>query len=398
MTKTTKPANIGTNTAENKTANKAANNKNTTANKQTPPKSQPPINKKQKTTNGGKGLSVAAIILALLIGGGLFYYGQQEVQKQNTIIADLQAKLSQTNTHLQQNLTSVAEQTTQAITSSNQELKTGLAQNHTVISQQSADIQSLQKIVNELRGRTPNDWMITEADYLSKMAGRKLWLEHDVPSAIQLLKAADVRIAELNDPSLTPIRKALSSDLTQLSALPRVDRDGFVLQISSLEQQIKSLPIDSALLPKAELETKTEVSSSLDNWKENALASLKKFGENFITYRKRDGSVIPQLSPVQHFYVQENIKSKLETAIQAVYREQPVLYKAALKQAIDWTLEFFNKEDSSVQSFVATLQKLEAQNIEINYPDKLKSPTLITQLIEERLRNKIISINNSGDK
>lgn len=352
----------------------------------------------QNSNNSGKGLSIAAIILVLLVGGGLAYQGQQVIQQQNTIIASLQDELSQVSTSLGSDIKTVYQQTENNITSANQILRTGLAKNNTVIEQQSADIRGLQTVVTELRGRTPNDWLITETDYLTKMAGRKLWLEHDVTSAVELLKSADIRIAELNDPSLTPVRKAFAKDITQLSALPRVDRDGLVLRIASLEQQLKTLPIDGALLPEAELETDSNVSNSLDNWKENMKTSLKQFSENFITYRKRDGSVIPLLSPVQHFYVQENIKSKLETAITSVYREQPKLYQQAIEQAKEWTLEFYNKEDVGVQAFVATLDKLSNQLIDVAYPDSLQSPALITQLIEQRLRNKVISINSDSEE
>lgn len=382
MTNTSKPTN--NNTAENKTAQQIENKakKNTEKDKQ----------------SSGKNLSIASIILVLLIGGGLAYRGQQIIQTQNATINSLQNKLTQVTASLQQNIKTVSQQTSENISNANQMLRTGLAKNNTVIEQQSADIKGLQKVVTELQGRTPNDWLITETDYLTKMAGRKLWLEHDVASAVELLKSADIRIAELNDPSLTSVRKAFAEDITTLSALPRVDRDGLVLRIASLEDQLKSLPIDGALLPQAELETKTEVSDSLDNWKENIKTSLKQFSENFITYRKRDGSVIPLLSPVQHFYVQENIKSKLETAVTNVYREQPKLYKQALRQAKDWALEFYNKEDPGVQSFIATLEKLEDQLIDVKYPDSLKSPLLITQLIEQRLRNKVISINNNSEE
>lgn len=352
---------------------------------------------KQKSNNSGKGLSIAAIILVLLVGGGLAYQGQQVIQQQNATISSLQDKLNQVSTNLGKNIKAVSEQTEKNISGSNQMLRTGLAKNNTVIEQQSADIRGLQTVVTELRGRTPNDWLITETDYLTKMAGRKLWLEHDVASAIELLKAADVRIAELNDPSLTPVRKAFAEDITKLSALPRVDRDGLVLRIASLEQQLKNLPIDGALLPKAELEKESHVSDSLANWKENIKTSLKQFSENFITYRKRDGSVIPLLSPVQHFYVQENIKSQLEMAMTSVYREQPQLYKMAIEQAKTWTLEFYNKEDAGVQAFIATLDKLATQLLDVSYPDSLQSPAMITQLIEQRLRNKVISINSDSE-
>ena len=77
---------------------------------------------------------------------------------------------------------------------------------------------------------------LAEADYLVKMAGRKLWLEHDVVSATRLMEGADQRISALNDPSLTTLRQAMADDITTLRAIPLIDRDGLVLKLNSLEK------------------------------------------------------------------------------------------------------------------------------------------------------------------
>ncbi|MDF5281328.1 heme biosynthesis operon protein HemX, partial [Vibrio parahaemolyticus] len=172
----------------------------------------------------------------------------------------------------------------------------------------------------------PNDWLLAEADYLVKLAGRKLFLEHDVESATQLMESADQRIAALNDPSLVKLRKAMANDITKLRTIPLIDRDGLVLRLTALQQQVDKLPLANALLPEAEAVENTEVSEDIANWQDNLMTSLKDFSENFITFRTRDGNVIPLLSPEQHFYLKENIKAKLETAIKAVYQEQGEIY------------------------------------------------------------------------
>lgn len=99
--------------------------------------------------------------------------------------------------------------------------------------QQDKSIASLQLAIADIKGRRPNDWLLAEADYLVKMAGRKLWLEHDVVSATRLMENADQRISALNDPSLTPLRRAMADDIATLKAIPLIDRDGLVLKLNS---------------------------------------------------------------------------------------------------------------------------------------------------------------------
>ncbi|MDF5295470.1 uroporphyrinogen-III C-methyltransferase, partial [Vibrio parahaemolyticus] len=181
--------------------------------------------------------------------------------------------------------------------------------------QHQKSIESFHLAPADVNGRRPNDWLLAEADYLVKLAGRKLFLEHDVESATQLMESADQRIAALNDPSLVKLRKAMANDITKLRTIPLIDRDGLVLRLTALQQQVDKLPLANALLPEAEAVENTEVSEDIANWQDNLMTSLKDFSENFITFRTRDGNVVALLSPEQHFYLKEKIKAKRETAI-----------------------------------------------------------------------------------
>ena len=267
-----------------------------------------------------------------------------------------------------------------------------------LLGQQQKSIESLQLAVADVKGRRPNDWLLAEADYLVKLAGRKLFLEHDVESATQLMESADQRIAALNDPSLVKLRKAMANDITKLRTIPLIDRDGLVLRLTALQQQVDKLPLANALLPEAEAVENTEVSEDIANWQDNLMTSLKDFSENFITFRTRDGNVIPLLSPEQHFYLKENIKAKLETAIKAVYQEQGEIYTTSLKTADKWALAFFNQDDNSVKEFNKTVNLLSQQNIQVEYPTKLQSQSQLSDVIRERLRREVTTMTGMEDK
>ncbi|UXI01232.1 uroporphyrinogen-III C-methyltransferase [Photobacterium sp. TY1-4] len=350
--------------------------KDKAAQAKTPPPAQP------AEAKGGNKMGAIAIALVIALGAGLYYHGHQQTLTQNAKMAALELQLANMKGELKDTISSSQQATLNKV-------ETSLQRTDVSLSQQNKSITSLQMALSEMKGRRPNDWLLAEADYLVKMAGRKLWLEHDTASATILLESADHRIAELNDPSLTPIREAMHSDITSLKAVARIDRDGLVLRLTSLQEAVPALPLANAVLADVVPEESAAVSTSVDDWKTNLMTSLKNFSEHFVTYRTRDGSVIPLLSPKQDFYLQENIKSKLETAIKAVYREQGDLYRKSLLMAKDWAEQFYDMEDPAAQSFVNTLQALAQETVEVSYPNKLKSQPLLTQAIGERVRQQV---------
>ncbi|EOX1770201.1 uroporphyrinogen-III C-methyltransferase [Vibrio cholerae] len=352
----------------------------------TPAQTPPP-----QPNSQGKKLASVALLLVLALGAGFAYVHQQQKSEFNNQLLAVRAELKQTRDALNAQL----EQTVSKATSQATEI-THRAE--TVLEQQQKSIESLQLAVADIKGRRPNDWLLAEADYLVKLAGRKLFLEHDVETATQLMESADQRIAALNDPSLTALRKAMANDITTLKNIPLIDRDGLVLRLISLQQQIDSLPLANAILPADQPQTSQAVSENIDDWQTNLKNSLKAFADNFITFRSRDGNVIPLLSPTQHFYLRENLQAKLETAIKGVYTEQQTLYRTALDTAAQWSTSFFNPDDKAVQSFNAALAQLAEQQVQVEYPVKLQAQQQLADVINERLRRSVSPLTTGAEQ
>ncbi|MCA2015431.1 uroporphyrinogen-III C-methyltransferase [Vibrio tritonius] len=343
--------------------------------------SSPSSNKDKKAIR----LGAVAIALSLVLSGSLALYSQYQQRQYQAELTQLQTQLLSTQQQLQQQMAQNKEHLDSTA-------KTISSQTETQLGQQQKSIESLQLAIADVKGRRPNDWLLAEADYLVKMAGRKLYLEHDPETATQLMESADQRIAALNDPSLTTLRQAMSSDITALKSIPLIDRDGLVLRLVSLEQQIDQLPLANAILPEAQQETHEVVSQDINDWRHNLITSLKDFASNFITFRSRDGNVIPLLSPKQDFYLRENLKAKLETAIRAVYDRQPEVFTSSLTTAETWSGSFFNPDDKGVKSFQNTIAELAKQQIKVTYPVKLVSQEPLSDLIRERLRREVTSM------
>lgn len=339
----------------------------------------------EKQGKRGVKLGAVAIVLAVIFGGGLSYQMQKQASDYEARIAKLESQLQATTSNLSNEMQQVQSDTLK-------QAKTVTHKAEVVLGQQQKSIESLQLAVADVKGRRPNDWLLAEADYLVKLAGRKLFLEHDVVSATRLMESADQRIAALNDPSLVSLRQSMANDITKLRTVPLIDRDGLVLRLTSLQQEVDKLPLANAILPNAPAVEKRQVSQDIYDWQDNLMTSLKDFSENFITFRTRDGNVIPLLSPEQHFYLKENIKSKIETAIRAVYKEQGEIYKMSLETAEKWSESFFDMDNNSVKEFNAALGKLSQQNIQVNYPVKLETQAQLSDVINERLRREVTTI------
>jgi len=355
---------------------------NVAQNDETQAEHQEQIEKAEKQGKRGVKLGAIAIAISIIFSGGIAFQMQQKSAEYSAEIAALQVELKNTQSAVNKDLKTIKQETIQ-------EASHAVEKTQVVQSQQQKSIQSLQLAVADVKGRRPNDWLLAEADYLVKLAGRKLFLEHDAVSATKLMESADQRIAALNDPSLVSLRQSMTNDITKLRTIPLIDRDGLVLRITSLQQQVDHLPLANAILPEAAVVEKKAVSGDINDWQNNLMTSMKDFSENFITFRSRDGEVIPLLSPEQHFYLRENIKGKLETAIRAVYKEQGDVYNAALKTANEWSTAYLNQDNQSVIEFEKAIKQLSEQNISVKYPVKLDSQNELSDVIRERLRREM---------
>lgn len=351
-----------------------------------PTTSKAPSNKEEPIVDKkSRRLGTVAIIISILLSGGAFLASQQQVTQQQLKIAQLQQQLKNADSTFDEKLVTAEQRIT--------DKADDIVRKATVlIQQQDKSIASLQLAIADVNGRRPNDWLLAEADYLVKMAGRKLWLEHDVVSATRLMENADQRISALNDPTFMPLRRAMASDISTLKAIPLIDRDGLVLKLNSLEQQINTLPLASAILPEAGVVEQKEVSTNINDWQSNLMQSLDDFAGHFITYRVREGNVIPLLSPEQHFYLKENIKGKLLLASKALYREQSEVYVTSLESAKLWSSQYFQQDDPAVKSFMAQLDSLTKFKVDVRYPQKMKTQALLSDFISERLRRNVQAV------
>jgi uroporphyrin-3 C-methyltransferase len=230
--------------------------------------------------------------------------------------------------------------------------------------------------------------MLAQADFLVKLAGRKLWSDQDVTTAAALLKSADASLADMNDPSLIDVRRALNEDVASLSAVTQVDFDGIILKVNQLSNQVDNLRLADNDSDEAPMDDDgTSLSGSLSEWRQNLTKSWHSFISDFITVRRRDSSAEPLLAPNQDVYLRENIRSRLLVAAQAVPRHQDEIYKQSLESVSTWVRAYFDTSDPSTKAFLEEVDNLSQQSISMDVPDQLKSQPMLEKLMQTRVRN-----------
>lgn len=355
---------------------------------ETPVQAQPQ-EKSKRGAGVGITLSVIAIAIALAAGAGLYTWNKRQAASQS---ASTQTLASQV-TALQQQL---AQQKT--------ELEARIQQQQSTLDAAQQREQTMAKALEETRekmaaitGGDANNWLLAEADYLVKLAGRKLWSDQDVATAAALLKNADASLGQMNDPSLIAARRALNSDIASLAGVSQVDFDGIILRVNQLSNQVDNLRLadndsDSDSAPMDA--DSQEVSGSLSEWRQNLTQSWHKFMDSFITIRRRDATEVPLLAPNQDIYLRENIRSRLLVAAQAVPRHQEEVYKQSLETVATWVRAYYDTSDATTKGFLDELDALSQQSISMDLPESLASQPVLEKLMRQRVRNQMAPSDN----
>jgi uroporphyrin-3 C-methyltransferase len=239
----------------------------------------------------------------------------------------------------------------------------------------------LQERVAVIAQRSPNHWMASEAEYLVRMAGRKLWLENDPQTAIGLLQSADERISAMKDPALTVLRKALADDITKVKALKTTDITNTIFDLDTLIDGLTQLPLNRVDENFADNKSTQQVTDSIDDWQQNLARTWHDLTDGFITIRKRTTDLEPLLSPEQQWYLVENIRNKLLQAQLALYRFDQLNYQHSISLADKWLQQYFDLSDPKTKTMIASLDKLAKVNIEKITLNKFQASPLLQQLV-----------------
>lgn len=227
--------------------------------------------------------------------------------------------------------------------------------------------EAIKRSIDELRGRLTRDrseWILAEVDYLLSLAGQRLTLEQDVPTAIAALEAADGRLQALDEPILLSVREAIAREVQALRRLPSPDRPGLALQLGELAGSAAELPVAEGLLNRGD-----RAASPAETSDRGFFAAIWEDIKGLVTIHRRGELALPLLPVEQRYFLRQNLVLKLETARLALLRREPALYKATLAEAEGWVARYFDPRDARVRSLADAIAMLKSQEIAPELPD-----------------------------
>ena len=348
-----------------------------------PAQSAPP-----KTAKTGLLWLITLLNLLLLGGaayGGYWYFNQHSVTqtKLDTLRSELNTELGQKHSQMT-NRAATLEQQISAQAAATQDVLDGEAAQQATVEQLENQLQGALAQIQELDGRRPTDWLIAEADYLVRMAGRKMWLEKDLRTAIMLLGNADQRLKSLADPSVLPVRALIAQDIQALQQVNPVSEVSVALALDGLVKQVDKLAI---ITPKEANEfTSEEVSDSASDWKQNLLSVWRSLVDDFIRVEYRDEPVEPMMTAQQEWLSREQIKLALQQAQAAALAGEQALYQASIERAATIISDDYIQSNSDVSGFQSALSQLKNTDISKAVPTELSSQAALESLLDSRVK------------
>lgn len=333
----------------------------------------PPL--KQKISKIG----VFAFLIAAASAGGVgahyWWQQQQNNELEQRLASNTKASVNELDQHLQKQISVLQKQSQQQISQLISEVE----------QRSGSRISELEQQIEQLIDSQPNNWQITEAEYLTRMAGRVLWLEKDASTAITLMQDADARIKDLKDPRMMKVRELLNEDIEKLKVLPKLQRDDIILTLMGLSKQVNKLPLATVQLPEeAELTESTALTEDVSDWQANLAKSWAKFKDEFITVRRRSGNVEPLMEPKLEQNLYHNLELKFQQAQWAVSQSKKALFIETVTDIQRWLSLHFDMTVVKTQQFNARLAEIKAMPVTVDYPQTLASQQALRAILDNK--------------
>ncbi len=324
---------------------------------------------------GGLALALVIVLALVVLLGG--WWGWQKFQAQQQRLAQVESNaqaISQLESRLESQIGDDNQQRQQAM----QALRNDFQQYREEMNA------TLDKVLKQLASKQQTDtseWRLAEVEYLLRLANQRLQLERDVEGAMSLLQTADQRLAQIDNPALTPVRRAIQSEIAALESVAQVDRTGLYLELMAQQEQLAKLPLQQDIQQQAA--EAGDTSPMQGGWQQQ----LSRFGQELkelVVVRKHDQALEALMTPKQESYLRQNVRLQLEQAQLALLQSNAKLYNASLEKARTLIKRYYDTDNQGVANSLERLAKLADKDVRPELPDISASLQQLRDFMERR--------------
>lgn len=314
------------------------------------------------------------LLLALLGAGG--WYGQQMWLELQRLRGDLTEQVQQLQQDKQQ-----ASQRLEQLEQNREALEQRLVQ----VDEQYRGLEKSLRQLYALQSQAGDeqDWSVAEVLYLLSAAQQRLLLARDVSGALAALQAADRRLRHFPDPRFLAVREQLAADMRKLRALEQADINGMALRLKQALDNLEQLPLlqgqQSSAETVAEASTPTRTA---EGWRD-MLGLVWEELRQLVIIRYNDSGDVGLLAPKQRYFLQQNLRLKLENARFALLRGDSAQFHSALADALQWLQRYYDQSNQQVTLLLTDLGAMQTQELAPELPDISQSLNALQALSEE---------------
>jgi len=349
-------------------------------------------------------MAVAALVIALLVAVGVGLGGYELWQnlrqlrsaQQDMVSAQAleqrRAELSQRvdeladgNQQLEQRLAGLQDSVSQLTGRLDQRAQQAgaLADQVETLRQQQRSLAGRVDEAITMAGSEGDDWRRAEAGYLASVAVYRLRFHGDVEGAQRALRTADELLAAADAPPAA-LRQALSAASDRLNQVSLPDREALASRIEDLEAGISQWPLGSGVesVAGAAQDGSAADPAQAPGWRQALTRAWQQIKASLgqLVVVQREGKSLPLVSPAERFFLEQNLRLRLESARLALLAGDQALYQRSLERVQSWLERYFDTSVPDVREAVSEVSSLAAASITPSLPDLSSTLEPLTRL------------------
>jgi len=194
-------------------------------------------------------------------------------------------------------------------------------------------------------------WLISEIEYLLKIADSQYTLTGDIEKSIQALNLALSSLKETNNPNLNNIKQAVEDEIKTLNNIKVYDSENLIDVIDQYIEKIDFLEI------KISLNTKEQSIKDNDPIQFQAWASAKKAFKEIISIRRNEQINSYKELQMSNDFISIQLKKLLDDAKLALIIKNKLIYQETIINIITWLKKYYDQEDKDIKEMLTYFER-----------------------------------------